>query len=317
MAIQLDGLGFSFKNWNWSNIVQIGDYWKLTPSLSMERTSASNPKQALTRLGKWLTRINAPFLQTQPARSIVEMIASGRITDAFPEEIIYEEFWKPLSQDEEPLQLSLTQSQNTIRLEWESTSGEVLLLHTNGKKKAQPGQYIWSDDIEQYGTPLTEVSGINQIIDSDAGTAQWNRPQDNSKYQTMTITPAVRRDNWFELGVPVVVGGPEEANLLGAYYDNDSKEIVLSPSWSDDKNVTKLYVVVRQDRFAQNIHDAQPDVPPFIIERRLINHPIRKRIKPSSQYYVVIYNAVTVGNKVYFSAGQADSCRKTILNACR
>ena len=317
MAIQLDSIGFSFKSWNWSNIVQVDDYWKLTPSLSMERTAAPNPKLALTRLGKWLVRINAPFLQTQPARSIVEMIASGRIPDEFPEEIIYEEFWKPLDQDAEPLQLNLTQNQTAIRLEWESTNDEILLLQTNGKKKTLPGQYIWSDDIDQYGTPLTGVSGINPVIDSDAGTAQWNRPLDNSKYQTMTITPVVRRDNWFEWGVPVVVGGPEEAVLQGAYYDYDSKEIVLSPSWSDDKNVTKLYVVVRQDRFAQNVHDAQPDVPPFIIKRQLINHPIHKRFIPSSQYYVVIYNAVTVGNKVYFSAGQAESCRKTILNAFR
>ena len=312
ITLRLDSLGLAYKHWNWSNIVQVGDCWKLLPSASMERTSEPNAQQALSRLGKWLMEMNAPFLQTQPARSIVEMIANDQIPDEFPEEIIYEEFWKPQEQKKNPLQLNLTQNQNTIRLEWESTNEEFLLLHTDGKKKTHPDQFVWHDNINQYGTPLSDVSGINPVIDSDAGTAQWNRPQDNSKYQTLTITPAVRRDNWFELGVPVVAGGPEEANLLGAYFDNDSDEIVLTPSWSDDRNITKIYVVIRQDRFAQNVNDSQQGAPPVIMERRIVNHPLRKKVRFSSKLYIVLFNAVTIGNKVYFSAGQAESCRKII-----
>ena len=312
MTLRLDNLGLVYKHWNWSNVVQVGDIWKLLPSPSMERTSEQNAKQALTRLGKWLMGIKTPFLQTQPARSIVEMIADGRIPDEFPEEIIYEEFWRPQKQDKSSLQLNLVQDMNSIRLEWEPTDDEIVLLHTDGKKKAYPGQFIWHDNIDQYGTPLSNVSRINLIINLDMGTAQWNRPLDNSKYQTMTITPAVRREDWFEWGAPVLVGGPEEAVLLGAYFDVDSKEIVLSPSWSDDRSVTKIYAVIRFDRFAHNPKDAQPGYPPVVIERRLINHPIRKKVRPFSQLYIVVFNAVTVGNNVYFSAGQAESCRKTI-----
>ena len=315
MALRLDNLGLNYKHWNWTNIVQVGDCWKLLPSASMERTSEPNAQLALSRLGKWLLEINASFLQTQPAHSIIEMLAKGQIPDEFPEEIIYEEFWKPQSLDNNPLQLNLTQNQDSIRLEWESTNDEILLLHTDGKKKSQPGQYIWSDNIDQYGTPLTNVSGINPVIDSDAGTAQWNRPQDNSKYQTLTITPAVRRENWFELGVPAVVGGPEEANLLGAYFDNDSNEIVLTPSWSDDRRITKIYVVIRQDRFAQNVNDLPQGATPVVMERRIVNHPIRKKVRFSSKLYIVLFNAVTVGNRVYFSAGQAESCRKIIQSS--
>ena len=317
MALRLDNLGFDYKYWDWSNIVQVGDCWKLLPSPSMERTSEPNVQQTLARLGKWLMGIRSPFLQTQPARSIIEIIASGQIPDEIQEEIIYEGFWNSSQQGEKPLQLNLTQNQNSIRLEWDvSLNEEVILLQTDGKKKAYPGQFIWYDNIEQYGTPLSNVSGINPVIDSDAGTAQWNRPQDNSRYQTLTITPAVRRDNWFEWGIPVVVGGPEEANLLGAYFDNDSNEIVLTPSWSDDRSITKIYVVIRQDRFPQNVNDYHQGIPPVVIERRLVNHPFRKKIRFSSQLFIVIFNAVTIGNKVYFSAGQAESCRK-IVCACR
>lgn len=312
MTLRLDNLGFVYKRWNWSNIVKVGDCWKLLPSSSMERTSEPNAKQALSSLGKWLLEIESPFLQTQPARSIVEMIASGRIPVEFPEEIIYEEFWKPLDQGKTPLQLNLIQDLNAIRLEWEPTDNEILLLHTDGKKKANRGQYIWSDDLDQYGTPLTNVSGINPVIDSDAGTAQWKRPLDNSKYQTMAITPAVKRENWFEWGAPVVVGGPEEAVLYEAYDEDNSECIVLRPAWSDDRSVTKIYVVIRFDRFAQNPKDVQPGYPPVVVERRLINHSIRMKVRQFSQLYVVIFNAVTVGNKVYFSAGQAESCRKII-----
>lgn len=312
MTLQLDRARFAYKYWNWSNIVQVGDCWKLLPSPSMEQTSEPNVRQTLSRLGKWLMDVKSPFLQTQPARSIVETIASGQIPDEFPEEIVYEEFWKPQQQRENSLHLNLTQDQNTIRLEWEQTDGEILLLLTDRKKKAYPGQYIWSDEIGQYGKPLTNVSGINPIIDSNSGTAQWNRPQDNSKYQTMTITPAVKLESWFELGVPIVVGGPEEANLLGAYFDQDSNEIVLSPSWSDDRAITKMVVVIRPDRFAHNPNDSQPGYPPVVVERRLINHPIRKKVKPFSKLYVVLFNAVTIGKSVYYSAGQAKSCRKII-----
>ena len=116
MALRLDSLGLTYKYWNWSNIVQVGDCWKLLPSPSMERTSESNAQQTLSRLGKWLMGINTPFLQTQPARSIVELIASGQIPEEFPEEIVYEEFWKPQEQKKYPLQLNLTQNQNSISL---------------------------------------------------------------------------------------------------------------------------------------------------------------------------------------------------------
>ena len=312
MALRLGSLGLTYKYWNWSNIVQVGDCWKLLPSPSMERTSESNARQTLSRLGKWLMGINTPFLQTQPARSIVELIASGQIPEEFPEEIVYQEFWKPQEQKEYPLQLNLTQNQNSISLEWEPTNEEVLLLHTDKKKKAYPGQFIWHESIEQYGEPLSNVSGINPVIDLDAGTAQWNRPTDNSRYQTLTITPAVSRENWFECGVPIIVGGPEEANLLGAYFDDDSNEIVLSPSWSDDRGITKIYIVIRQDRFAQNVNDYLQGAPPVIMERRIVNHPLRQKVRFSSKVYIVAFNAVTIGNKVYFSAGQAKSCRKTI-----
>ena len=313
MTIELDKRGFVYKYWGWSNIVSDSDSWKLLPSPSMERTKEPNAKLALSRLGKWLLEINAPFLQTQPARSIIELMANGQIPDCFPEEIAYEEFWGIQKCIEKPLKLNLTQNQNSILLKWDWTlSGETLLFLTDRKKKAVPGQFIWHENVEHYGTPLTNVSGINPIIDTDAGTAQWSRPHDNAKYQKYTITPATRHDNWFEWGVPVIVGGPEEACLQGAYFDPDSNEIVLSPSWSDDRNIAKMYIVIRQDRFAKSVKDYQSAFPPFIVERRLINHPKRIKVKFSSQLYIVAFNAVTNERNIYFSAGQADSCRRIL-----
>lgn len=315
MALRLDSLGFAYKYWNWSNIVRVGACWKLLPSSSMERTSEPNPKQALTRLGKWLLNVNCPFLQTQPARSIVELIANGQIPDEFSEEIIYEEFWRPQEQGGSPLQLKLTQTHDAILLEWEPTNEEILLLHSDGKKKAYPGQFIWRDDLDHYGKPLSNVSGINPVIDVCSGTAHWNRQLDNSRYQTLTVTPVVRRENWYELGVPCAIGGPEEAVLFEAYFDKDSKEIVLTPSWSDDRNISIMYIVIRNDRFASSVRDVQTGFPAVIAERRRINHPIRRRIRFSSKLFIVVFNAVTIDNKMYFSRGTAESCRKTITGS--
>lgn len=313
MALGLNRLGFAYKSWNWSNFVQLGNCWKLIPSPSLEQVSEPDVKQTLSRLGKWLKTIKAPFLLTQPAQSIVEMLASGQFPEEFSEEIRYEAFWLPLEQRKTPLQLNLTQDQNTVRLEWEWTpNGETSLLCTDGKKKATQGQFIWQDELDQYGAPLSNVPGINPIIDSEAGTAQWNRPQNNSRYNVHSIVPVIKRDNWYEWGTPVIVGGPEEANLQGAYFEKDSNEVVLTPYWSDDRNITKIYIVARRDRFAQNVNDVQFGIAPVVVQRRQINHPIRKQFNFTSKLYVVLFNAVTIGNKVYFSPGQTVSCRKIV-----
>ena len=314
MVIRLDSCGFIYDNWSWSNIVQIGDSWKLLPTLSMKRTSEPNPKQALTRLGKWLMNVNCPFLKTQPANSIVNILASGQIPDDFPDEICYNnEFWKPLERENKPIQLNLIQNHNTTCLEWNQNSNlETILFWTDNKKRTTPGQFTWHSDIDQYGESLSNIPGVNPAIDAAARTAQWNRPQNSDKYQTYTITPAVKHDNWYEWGVPAVVGGPDEAKLLGAYFDTDSKEVVLIPYWSEDTNISHIYIVARRDRYARNVNDAQLGIPRIVAEHRNVNHPIRKKFSFSSKLYVVIFNAVTVGNKVYYSSGQSDKCRVTI-----
>lgn len=314
MAIRLDNCGFIYNNWSWSNIVQVGDSWKLLPTLSMERTSEPNPRLALSRLGKWLLNMNCSVLKTQPANSIVNILASGQIPEDFPDEICYNnEFWKPLEHENKPLQLSLTQNDNTISLEWNQDSDrEVVLFWTDNKKRTSPGQFTWHGDIEQYGSSLSNIPGINPVIDPAARSAQWNRPQNSAKYQTYTITPAVKHDNWYEWGVPTVVGGPDEAKLLGAYFDYDSNEVVLTPYWSEDGNVSHIYIIARRDRYARNVNDVQQGIPRIVAEHRSINHPIRKKFIFSSKLYVVIFNAVTVGNRVYYSPGQSDKCRMMI-----
>ncbi|MBR0237911.1 MAG: hypothetical protein IJQ39_07465 [Thermoguttaceae bacterium] len=314
MTIRLDNCGFAYNNWSWSNFVQIGDSWKLLPSLSMERTSEPNPKLALSRLGRWLMNLNCSVLRTQPANSIVNILASGQIPDEFPEEICYNrEFWKPIERESVPISLSLTQNQNRICLEWNQNSNcNTLLFWTDNKKRTIPRQLTWHSDIDQYGVSLSNIPGINPVIDADAGIAQWNRPQNNAFYQTYTITPAIKRDNWYEWGVPIVVGGPEEADLMNAYFDEDSGEVVLAPYWSDDLNVVRMYIVARSDRFAQDVNDLQSDIPLFIAERRSLNHPLRKKFNFSSQLYITAFNAVKIGNKIYFSPGQSDNCRTII-----
>lgn len=103
-------------------------------------------------------------------------------------------------------------------------------------------------------------------------------PTDERQNKTITLVLAVRYDNWFHLGSPVVLGGPTDTLIIDAYRDSETGKVVLSLARPSDRQIRAVLVVYRTDRYAKTAQDSK-FVQRVRLLRQMTNHPFHLKLE--------------------------------------